>query len=70
VLNVNFNNISVILWRSALLVEKTGGNHRPVEFICGVIFKGIQPVGIDFFFFIKSCQYSMFYIHVNSLELI
>jgi hypothetical protein len=29
----NFNNISVILWRSVLLVDETGGpgeNHRPV----------------------------------------
>ena len=33
VLNVTFNNISVISWRSVLLVEETGGpgeNHRPV----------------------------------------
>ena len=31
--NATFNNISVILWRSVLLVEETGGpgeNHRPV----------------------------------------
>jgi hypothetical protein len=33
VLNATFNNISVISWRSVLLVEETGGpkeNHRPV----------------------------------------
>jgi len=33
VLNAIFNNISVIPWRSALLVEETGEpgeNHRPV----------------------------------------
>ena len=33
VFNSTFNNISVISWRSILLVEKTGGpgeNHRPV----------------------------------------
>jgi hypothetical protein len=33
VTNINFNNISVILWRSVLLVEETevpGENHRPV----------------------------------------
>jgi len=33
VLNVTFNNISVILWRSILLVEETvvhGENHRLV----------------------------------------
>jgi len=33
VLNPTFNNISVILWPSVLLVEETGGhgeNHRPV----------------------------------------
>jgi hypothetical protein len=30
--NATFNNISVISWRSALLLEETGGpgeNHRP-----------------------------------------
>ena len=30
VLNVILNNISVISWRSVLLVEETGENHRPV----------------------------------------
>ena len=33
VFNATFNNISVISWRSALLVEETGvpgENHRPV----------------------------------------
>jgi len=33
VFNATFNNISVILWRSVLLVKETGGlgeNHRPV----------------------------------------
>jgi hypothetical protein len=30
VFNTTFNNISVILWRSVLLVEETGENHRPV----------------------------------------
>jgi hypothetical protein len=34
VFNANFNNISVISWRSVLLVEETGGpkeNHRTVS---------------------------------------
>jgi hypothetical protein len=31
VFNVTFNNISVISWRSVLLVEETGENHRPAE---------------------------------------
>jgi len=34
VFNVTFNNISVISWRSVLLMEETevpGENHRPVE---------------------------------------
>jgi hypothetical protein len=34
--NATFNNISVILWRSVLLVEETGVpgvNHRPVEVV-------------------------------------
>ena len=30
VFNATFNNISVISWRLILLVEETGGNHRPV----------------------------------------
>ena len=30
VFNATFNNILVISWRSVLLVEKTGANHRPV----------------------------------------
>ena len=33
VFNLTFNNILALLWRSVLLVEKTGGpgeNHRPV----------------------------------------
>ena len=29
IFNATFNKISVILWRSVLLVEETGGNHRP-----------------------------------------
>ena len=29
VINATFNNISVISWRSVLLVEETGDNHRP-----------------------------------------
>ena len=31
VFNVTFNNISVISWRSVLLMEETGGNHRPAK---------------------------------------
>jgi len=30
VFNATFNNISVILWLSVLLVGETGENHRPV----------------------------------------
>jgi len=30
VFSATFNNISVILWQSVLLVEETGENHRPV----------------------------------------
>jgi len=30
VFNATFNNISVISWRSVLLVEETGENHTPV----------------------------------------
>ena len=28
--NATFNNVSVILWQSVLLVEETRENHRPV----------------------------------------
>jgi short-subunit dehydrogenase len=28
--NATFNNISIISWRSVLLVEETGENHQPV----------------------------------------
>ena len=30
VFNATFNNISVISWRSVLLIEETGENHQPV----------------------------------------
>jgi len=30
VFNATFNNISVILWLSVLLMEETRENHRPV----------------------------------------
>jgi hypothetical protein len=30
VINATFSNISVISWRSVLLLEETGENHRPV----------------------------------------
>ena len=30
VFNATFNNISVILWQSVLLVEESGENHQPV----------------------------------------
>ena len=33
VFNATFNNISVISWRSVLLMEETGKNHRPAA-IC------------------------------------
>ena len=34
VFNATFNNISVISWRSVLLVEEAGENHRPVASHC------------------------------------
>ena len=30
VFNATFNNISVILWQSVLLVEESGKNHREI----------------------------------------
>jgi hypothetical protein len=35
VFNVTFNKMSVILWRSVLLVEETGENHE--EQVCIVV---------------------------------
>ena len=32
VLNTTFNNSSVISWRSVLLVDETGANHRPIQY--------------------------------------
>jgi hypothetical protein len=37
VFNATFNNISVISWRSVLLVEDTGENHRPVASLTNLI---------------------------------
>ena len=34
VFNATFNSISVISWRSVLLVEETGENDRPVASHC------------------------------------
>jgi hypothetical protein len=34
IFNATFNNISEISWRSVLLVEETGENHRPVASHC------------------------------------
>ena len=31
VFKATFNNISVLFWKSVLMVEETGKNHRPVE---------------------------------------
>jgi hypothetical protein len=33
-LNATFNKSAVISWRSALLVEETGENHRPIPSHC------------------------------------
>ena len=33
VFNATFNNISVILWQSVLLVEETGENHQTVAIL-------------------------------------
>jgi hypothetical protein len=41
VFNVTFNNISVISWRLALLVEETGGNHHRSQF--GFPLTGLTP---------------------------
>jgi len=40
VFNATLNNISVISWRSVLLMEETGGpgeNHRPVASHCNTL---------------------------------
>jgi hypothetical protein len=47
VFNAIFNNISVILWRSVLLVEETGvpgENHRPVASHRQTCVIGYRPI--------------------------
>ena len=48
--NATFNNISVISWRSVLLVEETGvpgENHRPVAIYCfAELFLFVPHVGL------------------------
>ena len=39
VLNATFNYISVISWKSVLLVEETGDNNRPVASHCRTLWK-------------------------------
>ena len=51
VFNATFNNISVILWRSVLLVEETGGpgeNHRSVAIHWQTLsHKIVSSTGVD-----------------------
>ena len=45
VFNATFNNISIILWRSVLLVEETavrGENHWPVESLLEIFMFKLQ----------------------------
>jgi hypothetical protein len=49
VFNATFNNISVILWRSVVLVEETGEpgeNHRPVASHWQTLSHNIVPVAL------------------------
>jgi hypothetical protein len=49
VLNATFNNISVISWRSVVLVEETGvagENHRPVQVTDKLYYKMLYRVDV------------------------
>ena len=61
-----FNNISVISWRSVLLVEETrvpGGNHRPVA-VCNVLSQskiyGQQLYFLLILFFLSFCVFFLY----------
>ena len=69
VFNTTFNNISVISWRSFLLVEETEENHRPaashwqtlshnVVYIAlsGIRTHNLEVIGTDFIGSYKSLQ--------------
>ena len=50
VLNATYNNISVISWRSVLLVEETGGpeqKHRPVTSHCQRLSNNVVSIEWD-----------------------
>jgi len=50
VLNATFNNISVVSWRSVLLVEETGGhgeNHRPVASHWQTLSHNVVHIALD-----------------------
>ena len=49
IFNATFNNISVISWRSVLLVEETGGpgeNHRPVASHCQTLSHSVVQLAL------------------------
>jgi hypothetical protein len=49
IFNATFNNISVISWRSVLLVEETGGpgeNHRPVASHCQTLSHNVVQLAL------------------------
>ena len=46
VFNAAFNNISVTSWRSVLLVEKTGENHRPVVTLLHNVVSSTHRLGV------------------------
>jgi len=43
VFNATFNNISIISWRSVLLVEETGENHRPAACHWQTLWHNVVP---------------------------
>ena len=54
VFNATFSHISVISWRSVLLVEETGENHRPVADKLYQLISNLAMISLDVFY--KTCH--------------
>jgi hypothetical protein len=60
VFNATFNNISVILWRSVLLVGETGGhgeNHRPVVSQWQTLSHNVVHLAVKYMYLVKTVMF-------------
>jgi hypothetical protein len=60
VFNATFNNISVILWRSVLLVGETGGhgeNHRPVVSHWQTLSHNVVHLAVKYIYLVKTVMF-------------